>query len=71
LKNFLFYTLIVLLVVSFLSFVVGYWKIGMLSGFILGGLATGVSVIYSVKSHEYGHGPLHNGTGIRGKKFGD
>jgi Kef-type K+ transport system membrane component KefB len=71
LKNFLLYTLIILLITTILCFVFGNWKMGIFIGFIFGGVISSVGLVYSLKGREYVHKNWHNDYVDRSKKYRD
>jgi hypothetical protein len=71
LKNVLFYSLVILFISTIVCFVLGYWKIGMLIGFVFTGIVSSAGLIYSLKGQEYVHKSWHSDYVNRAKKYQD
>jgi uncharacterized membrane protein len=71
LKNVLLYSLVILLISTIILFVIGFWKMGMLIGFIFTGIVSSVGLIYSLKGQEYVHKSWHHDYVNRVKKYRD
>jgi hypothetical protein len=59
-KNVVFYILLILMIITIVSIVLGYFKFGFAIGFIFGGLAMSVGYYTSMKSQDYVHKSWHN-----------
>jgi hypothetical protein len=71
LKNVLLYSLVILLILTIACFVFGYWKTGMLIGFVFTGIISSAGLIYSLKGQEYVHKSWHSDYVNRAKKYRD